>query len=105
MAASMDFTSLTFFTISQPFLGAQLQFYPALQSAEFEYLLDCYVNGSASKKDKLSQVTLDFFKVRIVTLYLLKDLAPRFKCNPGYRFGTYPTGTQLFEGNKRQLTS
>jgi hypothetical protein len=58
----------TFFTITQPFLGAPLQFYPALGSREFEHLIDCYVTGSASKQDKLSQVTIDFYNNATVDL-------------------------------------
>ncbi|KAG9240880.1 hypothetical protein BJ878DRAFT_262297 [Calycina marina] len=49
------------FTITQPFLGAPLQFQPALGSAELDLLVDAFVAGSASKQDKLSRVTIDFF--------------------------------------------
>jgi hypothetical protein len=68
MASS--FTSPTFssFTITQPFLGAPLQFSPALGSQELEQLVDAYVIGSACKQDKLSQVTIDFYKYATVDL-------------------------------------
>lgn len=49
------------FTITQPFLGAPLQFQPALGSQELEELIDAYVVGPASKQDKLSEVTIDFY--------------------------------------------
>jgi hypothetical protein len=49
------------FTITQARMGEPLQFQPALGSKELEELVDAYVIGSASKQDKLSQVTLDFF--------------------------------------------
>lgn len=49
------------FTITQPFLGAPLQFQPALGSQELEELIDAYVVGPAAKQDKLSEVTIDFY--------------------------------------------
>ncbi|KAI9641639.1 hypothetical protein NHQ30_009493 [Ciborinia camelliae] len=49
------------FTITQPFLGAPLQFQPALGSKELEELIDAYVLGNACKQDKLSTVTIDFY--------------------------------------------
>jgi hypothetical protein len=51
----------TFFTITQPFLGAPLQFQPALGTKELEELVDTYVIGSACKQDKFSEVTLDLY--------------------------------------------
>ncbi|KAB8296308.1 hypothetical protein EYC80_009077 [Monilinia laxa] len=49
------------FTITQPFLGAPLQFQPALGSKELEELVDLYVVGNACKQDKLSTLTIDFY--------------------------------------------
>lgn len=49
------------FTITQPFLGAPLQFQPALGSKELEALIDNFVTGSADKQTKFAQVTTDFF--------------------------------------------
>jgi hypothetical protein len=49
----------TSFTITQPFLGAPLQFQPALGTKELEELIDTFVTGSARKQDKFSEVTLD----------------------------------------------
>jgi len=56
------------FTISQPFLGAPLQFQPALGSKELEELIDAYVIGTAPHNDKLSEVTIDFFNNATVDL-------------------------------------
>lgn len=56
------------FTITQPFLGAPLQFLPALGSQELEELVDAYVAGPASKQDKLSEVTIDFYNHATVDL-------------------------------------
>ncbi|TAQ88466.1 hypothetical protein B7494_g3177 [Chlorociboria aeruginascens] len=53
--------AMPFFTITQSFLGAPLQFQPALGSKALEQLIDAYVVGPASKQDKFSEVTLDFF--------------------------------------------
>lgn len=58
----------SFFTITQPFLGAPLQFMPALGTPELDSLIDTFVTGSASKKDKLSEVTIDFFNHATVDL-------------------------------------
>jgi hypothetical protein len=59
---------LSSFTITQPFLGAPLQFSPALGSRELEELIDAFVTGSASKQDKLSEVTIDFYNHATVDL-------------------------------------
>jgi hypothetical protein len=59
---------LSSFTITQPFLGAPLQFSPALGSQELEELIDAFVTGSASKQDKLSEVTIDFYNHATVDL-------------------------------------
>jgi hypothetical protein len=48
MASTNNFTS---FTITQPFLGAPLQFVPALGSQELEQLVDAYIVGNASKQE------------------------------------------------------
>ena len=64
MAASTPRT----FTITQSFLGAPLQFQPALGSKELEELIDAYIMGPASKQDKLSEVTIDFYTYATVDL-------------------------------------
>jgi hypothetical protein len=46
--AANNFTS---FTITQAFLGASLQFTPALGSQELDQLIDAYVPGTASKSE------------------------------------------------------
>jgi hypothetical protein len=61
-------TRISSFTITQPFLGAPLQFQPALGSQELEDLIDAYVVGPASKQDKLSEVTIDFYNRATVDL-------------------------------------
>ncbi|QSZ37284.1 hypothetical protein DSL72_009378 [Monilinia vaccinii-corymbosi] len=82
------FTSFASFTITQPFLGAPLQFQPALGSKELEELIDLHVAGNACKQDKLSAVTIDFYNhatVDINTGSLVRryDVMPRsFKESP-----------------------
>ncbi|PVH86342.1 hypothetical protein DL98DRAFT_407966 [Cadophora sp. DSE1049] len=64
----MAATNRTSFTITQPFLGAPLQFKPALGSKELEALVDAYVIGNGSKQEKLSVVTVEFFNHATVDL-------------------------------------
>ncbi|KAA8568133.1 hypothetical protein EYC84_008533 [Monilinia fructicola] len=61
MSTSHQIPTFNSFTITQPFLGAPLQFQPALGSEELEQLIDLYVVGNACKQDKLSTVTIDFY--------------------------------------------
>ncbi|KAL2062301.1 hypothetical protein VTL71DRAFT_6567 [Oculimacula yallundae] len=61
-------TNRTTFTITQPWLGAPLQFNPALGSKELEDLVDIYVIGNASKHEKMSVVTVEFFNLATVDL-------------------------------------
>lgn len=60
--------SFTSFTITQAFLGAPLHFQPALGSQELEDLIEVYVPGTASKQNKLSDVTIDFYTNATVDL-------------------------------------
>lgn len=60
--------SLSYFTISQPFLGAPLHFFPALGSAELDALIDAYVPGSAPLPTKFSEVTIDFYNNATIDL-------------------------------------
>ncbi|KAF7932912.1 uncharacterized protein EAE97_008679 [Botrytis byssoidea] len=61
MSTGNQMPTFNTFTITQPFLGAPLQFQPALGSKELEELIDAYVIGDACKQDKLSTVTIDFY--------------------------------------------
>ncbi|KAJ0167178.1 hypothetical protein CTA2_3968 [Colletotrichum tanaceti] len=49
------------FSISQPFLGAALQFYPEMGSQQLDDLINAYVSGSASILEKRATVSMDFF--------------------------------------------
>lgn len=61
-------SSFNTFTITQPFLGAPLQFFPALGSLELDTLIDAYVPGTAALSDKFSDVTIDFYNNATVDL-------------------------------------
>ena len=41
---------------------------PALGSAELDQLIDAFVTGSAARKDKLAEVTIDFYNHATVDL-------------------------------------
>ncbi|TQN71405.1 hypothetical protein CSHISOI_03906 [Colletotrichum shisoi] len=49
------------FSISQPFLGAALQFYPEMGTQQLDELIHAYVSGSASILEKRATVSMDFF--------------------------------------------
>jgi hypothetical protein len=89
--------SFTSFTITQPFLSAPLQFQPPLGSQELEELIDAYIIGSASKQDKLSEVTIDFYTHATVDLNT-GSLFRRYDVYPspwaGHAFEQSPTQSQ-----------
>lgn len=80
------------FTITQPFLGAPLQFQPALGSKELEELIDAYVVGDACKQDKLSTVTIDFYNHATVDINT-GSLVRRYDVMP-WTFGQSPSQSQ-----------
>ncbi|GJC91085.1 hypothetical protein ColLi_13923 [Colletotrichum liriopes] len=49
------------FSISQPFLGAALQFYPEMGTQQLDDLINAYVPGSGSILEKRATVSMDFF--------------------------------------------
>ncbi|OHF03366.1 hypothetical protein CORC01_01419 [Colletotrichum orchidophilum] len=49
------------FSISQPFLGASLQFYPEMGTQELDDLINAYLPGSVSIQEKRATVSMDFF--------------------------------------------
>ncbi|KAL7947968.1 hypothetical protein V8C42DRAFT_316278 [Trichoderma barbatum] len=50
------------FSVYQPQLGAQLQFFPALGSQELDDMMNAYIPGSAPLKEKRTTITLDFLE-------------------------------------------
>ncbi|KAF6840719.1 hypothetical protein CPLU01_01090 [Colletotrichum plurivorum] len=55
------------FSVSQPFLGAPLQFYPALGTPQLDDLMNAFLPGSASIKEKRATVSVDFFEYSQLT--------------------------------------
>ncbi|KAK1641252.1 hypothetical protein BDP81DRAFT_130150 [Colletotrichum phormii] len=49
------------FSISQPFLGTSLQFYPEMGTQELDNLVNAYLPGSASIQEKRATISMDFF--------------------------------------------
>ncbi|KAK5999041.1 hypothetical protein PT974_01428 [Cladobotryum mycophilum] len=50
------------FSVYQPTLGMQLQFFPALGSQELDDMMNAYVPGPASIKEKRASISLDFLE-------------------------------------------
>lgn len=50
------------FSVYQPQLGAQLQFFPALGTQELDDMMNAYIPSSALLKEKRATITLDFLE-------------------------------------------
>src|SRR5687768_8325903 len=50
------------FSVYQPTLGAQLQFFPAMGTKELDEMLHAYLPGSAPIADKRAAVSVDFLE-------------------------------------------
>ncbi|KAM0232858.1 hypothetical protein ACHAP5_010592 [Fusarium lateritium] len=50
------------FSVFQPALGAQLQFFPALGTHELDELVNAYIPGPASVQEKRTSISLDYFE-------------------------------------------
>ncbi|KAF5877644.1 putative transcription factor cys6 protein [Botrytis fragariae] len=92
MSTGNQMPTFNTFTITQPFLGAPLQFQPALGSRELEELIDAYVVGDACKQDKLSTVTIDFYNHATVDINT-GSLVRRYDVMP-WTFGQSPSQSQ-----------
>jgi len=60
MSRNNSATSLQGFSVCQPTLGAALQFLPALGTPELDTLIDAFLPGPSSLKDKRATVCMDF---------------------------------------------
>ncbi|UNI22294.1 hypothetical protein JDV02_008194 [Purpureocillium takamizusanense] len=68
MAASSSQSSLPQgFSVFQPSLGAQLQFFPALGSQQLDDMIGAFIPGPASIKDKRATITVDFLEYAHMT--------------------------------------
>ncbi|KAF5017690.1 hypothetical protein F66182_10364 [Fusarium sp. NRRL 66182] len=69
------------FSVFQPTLGAQLQFFPAVGTRELDELVHAYIQGPASAQEKRASVALDFFEYAHLT-------GQTFKFYPVYTLAT-----------------
>ncbi|KAI0162235.1 hypothetical protein GGR57DRAFT_315717 [Xylariaceae sp. FL1272] len=67
MSRNNSTAALMGFSISQPALGAPLQFFPALGSKELDDLISAYVPGNAHITEKRAAVSMEFFQNAMVT--------------------------------------
>ncbi|CRK22983.1 hypothetical protein BN1723_018033, partial [Verticillium longisporum] len=67
MTAMLRNDSVQGFSVSQPNLGAALQFIPAMGSQLLDELIHAYIPGDASIQDKRSFVSMDFFEYSRLT--------------------------------------
>ncbi|RGP67896.1 hypothetical protein FLONG3_8364 [Fusarium longipes] len=69
------------FTVFQPTLGAQLQFFPAIGTRELDELVNAYIPGPASIQEKRATVSLDYLEYAHLT-------GQTFKFYPVYTLST-----------------
>ncbi|RSL50647.1 hypothetical protein CEP54_011805 [Fusarium duplospermum] len=55
------------FSVFQPTLGSQLQFFPAVGSRELDELVNAYIPGPASVQEKRASISLDFLEYAHLT--------------------------------------
>lgn len=69
------------FSVFQPTLGSQLQFFPAVGSRELDELVNAYIPGPASVQEKRASISLDFLEYAHLT-------GQTFKFYPVYSMAT-----------------
>ncbi|UPK91329.1 hypothetical protein LCI18_002264 [Fusarium solani-melongenae] len=69
------------FSVFQPTLGSQLQFFPAVGSRELDELVNAYIPGPASVQEKRASISLDFLEYTHLT-------GQTFKFYPVYSMAT-----------------
>ncbi|KAL2689271.1 hypothetical protein Neosp_003323 [[Neocosmospora] mangrovei] len=69
------------FSVFQPALGSQLQFFPAVGSRELDELVNAYIAGPASVQEKRASISLDFLEYAHLT-------GQTFKFYPVYSMAT-----------------
>ncbi|KAF4951520.1 hypothetical protein FGADI_7404 [Fusarium gaditjirri] len=55
------------FSVFQPTLGAQLQFFPAIGTHELDEMINAYMPGPASNQEKRASIALDYFEYAHLT--------------------------------------
>ncbi|KAL7787928.1 hypothetical protein V8C37DRAFT_251876 [Trichoderma ceciliae] len=69
------------FSVYQPQLGAQLQFFPALGTQELDDMMNAYIPGPAPLKEKRATISLDFLEHTQLTNQTFK-FYPVYSSNP-----------------------
>ncbi|ORY67454.1 uncharacterized protein BCR38DRAFT_301454, partial [Pseudomassariella vexata] len=72
MSCNTSTTPLMGFSVHQPGLGAQLQFFPEMGSKQLDAMIKAYVPGVASIQEKRAIVSMQFFEHTIQTGELFK---------------------------------
>ena len=70
--SNTNVNNLMGFSVHQPSVGAQLQFFPPMGSQQLDEMIDAYVPGNASILDKRAAVTCEFFQYSNATGELFK---------------------------------
>lgn len=86
------------FSIFQPTLGAQLQFYPAVGTQELDELIHAHLVGPASSQEKRATLVLDFLEHAQLTgqnfkFYAIRAVAASPATSAASSFNTSPTTT------------
>ncbi|UKZ74332.1 hypothetical protein TrVFT333_001997 [Trichoderma virens FT-333] len=70
------------FSVYQPQLGAQLQFFPALGSQELDDMMNAYIPGPAPLKEKRATISLDFLEHSQLTGQTFKFYPVHYSSSP-----------------------
>ncbi|OAQ98360.1 hypothetical protein LLEC1_01168, partial [Akanthomyces lecanii] len=86
------------FSIFQPTVGAQLQFYPAVGTQELDELIHAHLVGPASSQEKRATLALDFLEHAQLTgqnfkFYAVRAVAASPATSASSSFNTSPTTT------------
>ncbi|KAJ3479769.1 hypothetical protein NLG97_g8234 [Lecanicillium saksenae] len=86
------------FSIFQPTLGAQLQFFPAVGTQELDELIHAHLIGPASSQEKRATLALDFLEHAQMTgqsfkFYPVYTVAASPAASAASSFNTSPTTT------------
>ncbi|KAH6607135.1 hypothetical protein Trco_003448 [Trichoderma cornu-damae] len=81
------------FSVYQPQLGAQLQFFPALGTQELDDMMNAYIPGSASLQEKRATISLDFLEHIQLTGQTFKFYHVHYSPNPAAPVAASPVGS------------
>ncbi|TFA99028.1 hypothetical protein CCMA1212_009210 [Trichoderma ghanense] len=84
------------FSVYQPQLGAQLQFFPALGTQELDDMINAYIPGSAPLKEKRATISLDFLEHSQLTGQTFKFYPVYYSSSPMAASPVNSTATSSF---------